>query len=195
MDNPIDRLRVTLKDLRAELDRDLHEGRDRLHYRIERGRAIFDAEVLARHRALKVLLPGFLAGARWPVILTAPVIYALILPLVFLDAFVAIYQAVCFPVYGIDKVRRRDHIIIDHHRLAYLNGLQKLNCLYCSYANGLISLVREVSARTEQYWCPIRHARHPVDPHDRYPDFAAYGDAEAFRNRQAALRDALRLRG
>jgi len=194
MDNPLDRFRTALKDLQEDIDRELAEGRERLRYRIERGRAVFDAEILARHRALKVRLPRFLAQARWPVILTAPVIYSLIFPLALLDLFVAVYQAICFPVYGIDRVRRRDHIVVDRHRLAYLNGLQKLNCLYCGYANGVISLVREVAARTEQFWCPIRHARRPADPHDRYPGFAEYGDAEGFGGRQAALRDALRPR-
>lgn len=194
MDNPLDRFRAALKDVQDELDRELRDGRERLRYRIERGKAVFDAEILARHRAMKVRLPHFLARARWAVILTAPLIYMLIVPLALLDLFVAMYQAICFPIYGIERVRRVDHMVIDRHRLAYLNGLQKLNCLYCSYANGLISLVREVAARTEQYWCPIRHARRPADPHDRYADFAAYGDAENFESRQTTLRDNLRQR-
>ena len=40
------------------------------------------------------------------VVLTAPVIYAGILPFALLDLFVGIYQAVCFPIYGIAKVKR-----------------------------------------------------------------------------------------
>jgi hypothetical protein len=93
------------------------------------------------------------------VVLTAPVIYAVIVPLVLLDLFVTIYQRVCFPVYGIPKVNRGDYLIFDRHHLAYLNALEKLNCAYCSYANGLIAYVREIAGRTEQYWCPIKHAR------------------------------------
>lgn len=39
----------------------------------------------------------------------------------------------------------------------------------------------ELMARTEQYWCLIKHARRLRAAHDRYPQFFDYGDAEAFR--------------
>ena len=81
---------------------------------------------------------------------------------------------------------------IDRHRLAYLNGLEKLNCLYCSYANGVIAYVRDIAARTEQYWCPIRHARRVRHPHERYESFAAYGDAAGFRRTLPSQRAALK---
>ena len=80
----------------------------------------------------------------------------------------------------------------DRHRLAYLNGIEKLNCAYCSYANGVVSYVREVAARTEQYWCPIRHARRIPAPHSRYQLFFDYGDAERYRAELSPLRNALR---
>ena len=111
---------------------------------------------MARHKAARIGLLDYLASARLAVVLTAPFIYALILPLVLLDLFVTLFHAVCFPVYGIEKVPRRDYVVIDRHQLAYLNGLQKLNCMYCGYANGLIGWVREIAARTEAHWCPIK---------------------------------------
>ena len=92
-----------------------------------------------------------------------------------------LYQAICFPVYGLAKVRRADHLVFDRHHLPYLNALEKLTCAYCSYANGLISYVREIAARTEAYWCPIKHARRMVMTHAHYADFADFGDAEAYR--------------
>ena len=67
--------------------------------------------------------------------------------------------------------------------LAYLNALEKLNCAYCSYANGLIDFVREVAARTERHWCPIKHARRVAAAHPYYVEFADYGDAEAYQRR------------
>lgn len=190
--SPVELLRQTLRALEAEFDAEVAERRKALRYHVELGRVVFDREVLARHREARVRLGAFLAAARPMVILTAPVIYALIVPLVLLDLFVTIYQALCFPVYGIAKVRRRDHIAMDRHHLAYLNALQKLNCAYCSYANGLISYVREIAGRTEQYWCPIKHARRIAGTHSNYPDFTDYGDAEAFRRESASLRAKLR---
>jgi len=58
--------------------------------------------------------------------------------------------------------------------------------------NGLLAYVTEVAARTEQYWCPIKHARRVAGAHRHYPDFVDFGDAEAYLTRQEALRAALR---
>lgn len=133
-----------------------------------------------------------MCSARALIALTAPLIYALIVPFALLDLFVTIYQAVCFPVYGIAKVRRRDYLVFDRRYLGYLNLLEKLNCAYCSYANGVIAYVREIGARTEQYWCPIKHARRLAAAHPRYANFVDYGDADAWRNETEALRRQLR---
>jgi hypothetical protein len=78
-------------------------------------------------------------------------------------------------------------LIIDRQQLAYLNIFQKINCIYCGYGNGLIEYVREIAARTEQYWCPIKHARRTPDPHHLVEKFVDYGDAEAFEARLEAL--------
>jgi hypothetical protein len=167
--------------LEAELDAELAQRRAELRVGMEKGRAFFEEEILRRHRELRTRLSSYLLNARPLVVLTAPVIYALIVPLVLLDLFVTVYQAVCFPAYGIAKVRRRDYFVFDRHHLAYLNALEKLNCAYCSYANGLIAYVREIAGRTEQYWCPIKHARRTVGAHPHYASFEDYGDAEAYR--------------
>lgn len=127
----------------------------------------------------------------WPVVinmLTTPAIYSLAVPLVLLDLWVTAYQWICFPVYGIHRVPRRPYFVIHRHRLPYLTLFEKANCGYCSYATGLIAYVREVTARTEQYWCPIRHARRVRGAHARYRAFAAYGDADAYRRRLPATR-------
>jgi hypothetical protein len=64
-------------------------------------------------------------------------------------------------------------------------------CAFCSYANGLIAYVREVAARTELYWCPIKHARTMVAPHHRYQFFFDYGDAAGYRRNLTTLRRTL----
>jgi hypothetical protein len=116
-------------------------------------------------------------------IITAPVIYSLIVPFALLDLFVTVYQSICFPVYQIEKVKRGDYLIFDRYHLAYLNTIEKINCAYCSYCNGLLAYVREIGSRTEQYWCPIKHARRVIAAHERYNLYADYGDAGAFRSR------------
>ena len=125
-------------------------------------------------------------------LLTAPVIYSLVVPLVLLDAWVMVYQAIGFRAWDLRPVRRRDYFAIDRHRLKYLNGIEKLNCLFCSYANGLFAYVHEVASRSEQYWCPIKHGRRVRGAHHRYATFAAYGDARTYRDRLAFYRAALK---
>jgi hypothetical protein len=136
------------------------------------------------------LLDGWLMRAF--VLVTAPLIYALIVPLVLLDVAATVFQLVCFPLYKIARVRRSDHLIFDRGRLPYLSVLEKVNCAYCSYANGLISYVREIAGRTEQYWCAIKHARNVPAPHERYRGFARYGDARAFERARDRLRGEMR---
>jgi hypothetical protein len=174
-------LAAKIQILEAELEAELAQRRAELSVGLERGRAFFEEEILRRHRELRTRLSTYLLNARPLVVLTAPVIYAVIVPLVLLDLFVSIYQRVCFPVYGIPKVNRGDYLVFDRHHLAYLNALEKLNCAYCSYANGLIAYVREIAGRTEQYWCPIKHARRVIGAHPGYSTFADYGDAEEYR--------------
>jgi len=116
----------------------------------------------------------------------------MVVPFALLDAWVTLYQAICFRAWGIARVRRRAYFAIDRHRLAYLNQFEKVNCMFCSYVNGLIAYVSEVAARTEQYWCPIRHGRRTRHPHDRYRAFLAYGDAAGYRGGLTSLRTALK---
>ena len=170
-----------IRVLEAELEAELAQHRAELRVGMEKGRAVFDEEILRRHRELRTRLSAYVWNAHPLTVLTAPAIYALIIPLVLLDLFVTVYQAVCFPVYGISKVERSDYLVFDRYHLSYLNALEKLNCAYCAYANGLIAYVREIAGRTEQYWCPIKHARRVIGAHPRYAMFEDYGDAEGYR--------------
>ena len=181
MNRKIDELIVAIRTLEEELQEEFRRRREEFRFTVEARRVRFAEELILQHRRLKVGLLRYLREARLPFVLTAPVIYAGIVPLLFLDLFVSLYQAICFPVYGIPKARRGDYMFFDRDDLPYLNALEKVNCAYCSYANGLAAWFREVAARTEQYWCPIKHARRIRDAHSRYPRFFEYGDAESFR--------------
>ena len=136
----------------------------------------------------KVPLLTYIKNAPILYILTAPIIYFMIFPAIFLDISVTIYQAVNFRVYKIKRVKRSDYIVFDRHSLEYLNMLEKINCLYCSYFNGLIAYVGEIAARTELFWCPIRHAKKIAYRHSTYKDFLEYGDAKSYREYLKELR-------
>ncbi len=180
-----------IKRLEREIEADLAARRQQFHYQLRRGRVLFDDAFRREQRALRVPLRDFLARTRPLFVLTAPFIYAVIIGFVVLDLLASLYQAICFPVYGIQKVRRRDYIAIDRQYLPYLNALQKLNCVYCGYGNGLLAYVSEISARTEQYWCPIKHAHKLRAHHARYALFVDYGDGAHFAATEEALREKL----
>ncbi|HEY7288551.1 MAG TPA: hypothetical protein VH583_01855 [Vicinamibacterales bacterium] len=143
---------------------------------------------------MKKSIPRFLRESSIPNLLTAPLIYSMTVPIALLDLWITIYQTIAFRVYGIARVRRSTYIVIDRQHLAYLNAIEKLNCVYCGYANGVFAYVREVAGRTEQYWCPIRHAKRLRAPHAHYRRFVDYGDAEGYHRRLIPLRDELRDR-
>lgn len=183
-----EKILTRIRELQDELDEEFARRRAAFRYGFENGRVVFEAEVRRRHREMRVRLSTFLRQTRPLTVITAPVIYSLIVPFVLLDLFVTLYQAICFPAYGIDKVRRADFIRVDRHHLAYLNALQKLNCVYCGYCNGLIGYVQEIAGRTEAYWCPIKHAARVGTHHAYYAQFVDYGDAEGFEAGLAASR-------
>jgi hypothetical protein len=158
-------------------------------YELRNGKVWFSEEIKREHRKLKTSLARYIVHSRVLAILTAPFIYSCFIPFVLLDLFVSVYQAICFPVYGIPKARRHDYMAIDRNKLRYLNALEGLNCMYCSYANGLLAYVVEVAGRTEQHWCPIKHARRIQHAHDRYSHFLPYGNATAYRERIDKVRD------
>jgi hypothetical protein len=158
-------------------------------YELRQGKIWFSEEIRREHRRLKTSLVRYVLRSRFLAIVTAPFIYACIIPFALLDLFVSLYQAVCFPVYGVPKARRKDYMAIDRNKLRYLNALEGLNCMYCSYANGLLAYVVEIAGRTEQHWCPIKHARRIQNAHDRYAHFFPYGDALAYRQRIDKVRD------
>ena len=193
MAGTLDELMEKLRSVEAEIEVELAKRREELRFRIENRRIIFEEEVLKIQRAIKVGLARYISNASPLVVLTAPVIYSMIIPIALLDVTVIVYQAICFPIYRIPRVRRTDYLIFDRHHLAYLNILEKLNCAYCSYANGAIAFMREVAARTEIYWCPIKHARRVLGPHPHYQGFADFGDAEGFREKLARLKGGVKI--
>jgi len=178
-----------IKSLENELAKVLAEKEKAFEYSFIRGKARFAEAVLKRHKEHKVWLPSYLLHSNILAYLTAPVIYSGIIPFFLLDLFLTVYQGICFPVYGVPKARRADYIVFDRGNLKYLNLLERLNCVYCSYGNGVLAFGVEVAARTEQHWCPIKHAQRLRAPHSRYGHFFDYGDAQKYSQEIETVRN------
>jgi hypothetical protein len=143
----------------------------------------FDGVIISRHKKLRSRLVPYLFNLPLRVHLTSPFVYGMIVPLVFLDIFVIIFQTICFRAWDVSMVRRADYVVLDRRHLAYLNGIEKLNCVFCGYATGVISFTREVAGRTEQYWCPIKHANKLRDQHHHFRNFINHADADGWQEK------------
>jgi len=188
MNDKLEALLGQMQQVEKEILRELTRKETEFFYKIKEKKVQFTEEAKIRNRLLATRLSQFLIESRFLVLLTTPFIWSVLVPIAFLDLVVSAYQAICFPIYGIPKVRRGDYLLFDRHRLSYLNAIEKLNCEYCAYANGLLAYVREVASRTEEYWCPIKHARRVLGVHPRYGSFVDYGDADAYRHDLERLR-------
>jgi hypothetical protein len=166
--------------LEADLEMELARGRLEFCYTVKNSKVQFEEKVLKYHKEVRRHWLSYVLEARPAVLFTAPIIYSTILPFALLDAAVSLYQRTCFRVYGIAQVSRSDHFVFDRNRLSYLNAFERFNCWFCSYGNGVISYAREIAARTEQYWCPIKHSQRILGSHERYHAFADYGDAAVY---------------
>lgn len=162
-----------------------------MFFEIKGKRIEFETTVRQPHRKLKNNFFRWLVTNRPQNLITGPIIDGMIIPLLILDFFVSFYQATCFPIYGVTRVRRRDYIVLDRQHLDYLNFIEKFHCTYCAYGAGLTAYIGEIVSRTEQYFCPVKHAHKILGTHERYLGFLEYGDAVDYEKRLEEFRLAL----
>jgi len=191
MNDRIQQILNQITELEDDLRIALNEQQSTMFFQIKGKRIEFEQSIKETHKRLKTNFFRWLVTYRPQNLLTGPIIYSMIIPLLITDFFVTFFQLTCFPIYGIKKVRRRDYIVYDRQQLNYLNFIEKFHCTYCAYGNGMIAYVSEVIARTEQYFCPIKHARKILGTHSRYARFLEYGDAENYEEKLEEYRKAL----
>jgi hypothetical protein len=157
-------------------------------YKVHHGQVSFTAAARTEHARARTSFWRYALHSRFLVLLTAPIIWMCVFPIMLADLIGTFYQAICFPIYGIPKVPRSDYLAFDRHHLTYLNWAEKLNCEYCAYVNGILGYFTEIAARTEQHWCPIKHAGCVKCMHSRYKKFVDFGDAKEYRSHVEEIR-------
>jgi hypothetical protein len=188
MNEKITQILAQMAALEDELRSAVHEQESRMFFSIKGKRVEFERSVKEAHYKLKKNVFKWLVTNRPQNLITGPIIYGMVLPMLLLDLLVTLYQWSCFPIYGITKVRRKDYIVFDRHHLGYLNFIEKFHCTYCEYGNGLMSYMAEILARTEEYFCPIKHAHKILGTHKRYNRFLDYGDAADYEKKLEEFR-------
>jgi len=188
MNDRLDKLLAQMRQLEKDIIEESRRKEADFCYRVKGATVHFTDAARERHRQLRTGFHHYLLHSRFLVVVTSPVIWMCAVPIVLCDVVGSAYQAICFPIYGIPKVRRRDYIAFDRHRLTYLNLAEKFNCEYCAYANGILAYFTEIAARTEQHWCPIKHADCSKCAHSRTRKFLDFGDAEGYRKHVEQIR-------
>jgi len=183
-------LLAKMAELENEINQTLRAQENEIRFHFRGKKVIFDRSIKEAHRKLKINFFRWLA-TRPQNLITGPIIYSMIFPLILLDICVSFYQSCCFPIYRIPKVQRANYINFDRYQINYLNFIEKFHCTYCAYGAGLMAYITEVIARTEQYFCPIKHARAMIGTHARYQAFLNYGEEENYEEKLERFRVSL----
>lgn len=179
-----DRISQILEDIQAkkeELYKEYEKLKSKYDFSEIRGKINFSESAKKYQQKFKIPLLKYLTNPRFKHLISVPFIYGMIIPAIFLDVCLFVYQQTAMRLYGIPLVTRKNYIQFDRKHLSYLNLIQKINCLYCSYVNGLFQYAVEVAGRTEKYWCPIKAAKRKAGNHDWEEYFADYWDPEGFK--------------
>ncbi|EIF51595.1 MULTISPECIES: hypothetical protein [Sulfurovum] len=187
-----DKIREMIEEIdkmKVKLAKEIDKQENHISYEIKNGYVTFEQEVLAKQKEnMKNLLTWF-REVPFLHLLTAPLIYVMVIPAIIFDVLLFIYQQIAFRIFKFEFIKRSDYMHFDHHYLGYLNAIEKLNCLYCSYFNGLMLYASAISGRTELYFCPIKHAKKVIAQHKYYEEFLSYGDEEDYQEKLKDLRE------
>ena len=189
MNDKIREILEEIEEMKVKLAEEIDKQESHITYEIKDGYVRFEKEVLAKQRENMKNLLSWFREVPFLHLLSSPLIYAMIIPAVLFDIILFVYQQIIFRVYKFEFIKRSDYMLFDHHYLGYLNPIEKLNCLYCSYFNGLMLYASAIAGRTELYFCPIKHAKKVISQHAYYDEFLSYGDEEEYQKKMEELRE------
>ncbi len=182
MSDKIEHLIKEIEVLKGQLKEEILQKESDIVYEIKHGHIRFPDDIMIEQKQKVTHFFQYLKEAPLLHILSAPIVYMMVIPALFLDILLFIYVSVIFPIYKFPIIKRSDYIVFDRQYLGYLNFIEKLNCLYCSYFNGLMNYTAAVASRSELYFCPIKHAKKIAYQHEHYQDFLSYADAKSYHD-------------
>lgn len=176
----IDKIMESIEKLKNDLRQEYINLQEKYDFFMEKRKVIFSLDAKNRQRIQRINVWIYAFTPSFKHLISIPFIYFMFIPAIILDFGLFIYQFAALFCYGIPRVERKDYFIYDRRFLAYLNIIQKINCLYCSYVNWLFAFAVEIGSRTEQYWCPVKHAINSDSEHKYFKNFADYWDPDWF---------------
>lgn len=193
MKSTISRILQEIENKRKELAEEYERIKKKYNFEYIKWKITFSKEQKLENKKKKRSFWQTTKSTTFREYLSIPFIYSMMIPAVILDLFLFMYQQTAMRLYRIPLVKRSDYITLERKHLDYLNWVEKLNCIYCSYVNWLFAYAVEIAWRTEKYWCLIKHAKKMTSSHNWEKYFADYGDAdwfkEVFRKNQEFYQD------
>ena len=111
MKDKLEGLLDRIKELEKELLVEVEAKQWQFSYRVQDRKVQFTENARARHKLLTQKLMRYLYQAKPLSALSTPMILFCAVPIIFMDFVAAVFQFVCFPVYGIPKVPRKDYVV------------------------------------------------------------------------------------
>ena len=177
-----------IEALKLKLGEEIAQHEEDISYEIQNGYVRFEEEVLNKQKENMKNLLAWFRDIPLLHLLVSPLVYGMLIPAILFDIILFIYQQVVFKIFKFKFIKRSDYILFDRQYLGYLNSIEKLNCLYCSYFNGLMQYAAAIAGRTELYFCPIKHAKKVAYKHEYYDAFFRYGEEDEYQKKLEALR-------
>ncbi|MEO7399959.1 MAG: hypothetical protein ABIV07_04210 [Polaromonas sp.] len=103
MNERISQILAQMAALENDLRSAVQDQESKMFFQIRGKRVEFESSVKAAHRKLKTNFFRWLVTNRPQNLITGPIIYAMIIPLMMLDLCVSFYQWSCFPIYGVTR--------------------------------------------------------------------------------------------
>lgn len=188
MNDKIKEMIEEIEAMKVKLGEEIAQQEKDITYEIQNGYVRFEKEVLDKQKENMKNLLAWFRDIPLLHLLTSPLIYAMVIPAILFDVILFLYQQIIFRIYKFEFVKRSDYVIFDRQYLGYLNCFEKLNCMYCSYFNGLMHYASAIASRTELYFCPIKHAKKVAYQHDYYDEFFRYGEEDAYQEKLEEIR-------
>ena len=188
MSDKIKEMIEEIEALKLKLGEEIAQQEKYISYEIQNGYVQFEKEILDKQKENMKNLLAWFRDIPLLHLLASPLVYGMLMPAILFDIILFIYQQVVFRIFKFKFINRSDYILFDRQYLGYLNSIEKLNCLYCSYFNGLMQYASAIAGRTELYFCPIKHAKKVAYKHDYYDKFFSYGDEDKYQKKLEALR-------
>jgi len=188
MNDRIKEMIEEIETMKKKLGDEIVKEEEYINYEIHNGYIEFEKEISDRQKQNMMYLWDWFREIPLIQLLSAPVVYMMIVPAVMLDMMLFVYQNVVSRVFKIKFGKRSDYIVFDRQYQRYLNVIEKLNCVYCAYFNGVMQYASAIAGRTELYFCPIKHAKKIAYTHEYYHAFLPYGDGDEYQKKLKELR-------